>query len=252
VHLQDRGGALGERGPVVRDPRAVRGADLDELGAGGGHDVGDPELAADLDELAAGDEHLLALGDRGEGEQHAGRPVVHDEGVLGAGEGAQEELGPGRPAAAATGGALDLEVGVAGRGPRRGLRRLRGERSPTEAGVEDHAGGVDDRPDAARRGGGEAEGSGEDLVAPGRLRAPGRLGPELVQDLGDGELDHRSSERLARPTAGLAPEQRIDRWEPAPRLGGAHASQRSAPEATGIGSGSRDLVGSASRGAVTG
>ena len=72
MDLEDRAGALGEGGAVVGDPRAVRRADLDELRAGRGHDVRDPELAADLDQLAARDEDLLALRERR--EARAGAP----------------------------------------------------------------------------------------------------------------------------------------------------------------------------------
>ena len=47
--------------------RAVGGADLDEFGARGRHDVGNTEAATDLDELTAADDNLFA---RGMGGKH--------------------------------------------------------------------------------------------------------------------------------------------------------------------------------------
>ena len=53
VHLQEQRDVVGEGGRVVGAPRAVRRADLDEVRARLGHDLGDAEPAADLHELAA-------------------------------------------------------------------------------------------------------------------------------------------------------------------------------------------------------
>ena len=78
-----------DRALVVGSARAVRRPDLDEAGAGAREHVGDAEAVADLDELAARDDDLASLGERGEGEQHGGRVVVHDERRLGAGQLAQ-------------------------------------------------------------------------------------------------------------------------------------------------------------------
>ena len=73
MHLQHGPDAVGERRAVVADACPVRRADLDELRAGRGHDVGDAELPTDLDQLAARDEHLLALRERGERQSTAPR-----------------------------------------------------------------------------------------------------------------------------------------------------------------------------------
>ena len=78
------------RALVVGGARAVRRPDLDEPRAGAREHVGNPEAVADLDQLAARDEHLAALGERGEREQHGGRVVVHDERRLGARQPAEE------------------------------------------------------------------------------------------------------------------------------------------------------------------
>ena len=86
VHAQDHGRLGAERALVVGDPRAVRRPDLDEPRSRAGEHVGDPEAVADLDQLAARDEHLAALGERGQGEHHGGGVVVDDERSLGAGD----------------------------------------------------------------------------------------------------------------------------------------------------------------------
>ena len=75
---------------VVGGARPVRRADLDEPRAGAGEHVGDAEAVADLDQLAARDDHLAALGERGEREQHRAGVVVDDERRLGAGQPAQD------------------------------------------------------------------------------------------------------------------------------------------------------------------
>ena len=98
----------------VGGARAVRRADLDQAGARGAHDVGDPELAADLDQLAARDQHLLALGQGGEREHERGRAVVHDERGLRAGERGEQKLRAGAARAALPRRAIDLQVGIAG------------------------------------------------------------------------------------------------------------------------------------------
>ena len=90
VHAQDDGRLGADRPLVVRDPGAVRGPDLDEPRARAGEHVGNPEAVADLDQLAARDEHLAALGERGQGEQHGRGVVVDDERRLGARDPAQQ------------------------------------------------------------------------------------------------------------------------------------------------------------------
>ena len=84
VDAQDERRLRADRALVVGDPRAVGRADLDEPRARAREHVGDPEAVADLDQLAARDEHLAALGERGEGEHHGGSVVVDDERRLGA------------------------------------------------------------------------------------------------------------------------------------------------------------------------
>ena len=75
-----------DRALVVGGARAVGRPDLDESRARAREHVGDPEAVADLDQLAARDEHLAALGERGERQHHGGGVVVDDERRLGAGD----------------------------------------------------------------------------------------------------------------------------------------------------------------------
>ena len=86
VHAQEHRGSRPDRALVVGDPGPVRRPHLDEPGARAGEHVRNPEAVPDLDQLAARDEHLAALGQRSEGEQHRGRVVVDDERGLGAGQ----------------------------------------------------------------------------------------------------------------------------------------------------------------------
>ena len=81
---QQQRGLGPDRRLVVGGARAVRRADLDEARARAREHVGDAEAVADLDQLAARDDHLAALGERGEREQQRGGVVVDDERVLGA------------------------------------------------------------------------------------------------------------------------------------------------------------------------
>ena len=113
VHAQDHGRLGAERALVVGDPRAVRRADLDEPRARAGEHVGDPEAVADLDQLAARDEHLAALGERGQGEHHGSGVVVDDERSLGAGDPLQQRGEMVLPRSARARLEVVLEVGVA-------------------------------------------------------------------------------------------------------------------------------------------
>ena len=61
--------AVGERRLEVRDARAVRRPDLDQLRAGAPDDLGDPDAAADLDELAARDDDAAAAARQPDGER---------------------------------------------------------------------------------------------------------------------------------------------------------------------------------------
>ena len=188
MHLQDRAGAFGGRGAVIADARAVRGADLDELGARGTHDVGDPELAADLDQLATGDEHLLALRERSERPHERGRAVVHDEGVLGAGERDQHLLGAAAALPALARLAVDLEVGVGGGRPGGGTRRVHGQGRAPEIRVEYHPGRVDHGREAGGDARGSLAGAGQDVIGGGRFGAAGRGRAHLAEGQRDAAL----------------------------------------------------------------
>ena len=121
----------------VVDACAVGRADLDEVGAGPGHHVGDTETAADLDQLAAADGDVPAFGEAAEAEQNGSGAVVDDDGVFGAAGLGDQRAGGGHARTALAGGEVEFEVGVA-------LGLLPRHRRPPEVGVQDRAGGVDD------------------------------------------------------------------------------------------------------------
>ena len=219
VDLQDRPGALGDGGPVVADPRAVGRADLDELRAARGHDVRDPELPADLDQLPARDQDLLALGERREAQQERRRAVVHHQRVLGAGERLHQGLRAGAALPAPAGLPIHLEVRVVAGRPRRRPRRGLRQRRPAQARVQDHAGGVDDGGEPVGNRRRAAHRACQDLVPGGRLRPLARLGPHLVQGLGERLLQERAAEggRGAPPRSRA--QEGVERGHLAARVG---------------------------------
>jgi len=66
MDAQQERGALVRGALVVGCARAIRRADLEELGARAYEHVGDAEAVADLDQLTARDNHLAPLSERGE------------------------------------------------------------------------------------------------------------------------------------------------------------------------------------------
>ena len=146
VHPQQRRRTRADRRLVVRRTGAVGGPHLHHAGARQPHHVRHPERAPDLDLLTARDDDLAAPAQRGQGQQHGGRVVVHNQGRLGAGQ-ALPEVGDQRVAVASpAAGQVELEVRV----PRRHLRRGRGgppgQRRPAQVGVQHHTGAVDHPP----------------------------------------------------------------------------------------------------------
>ena len=149
VHRQDGAGRLSAPGGSRRGGcgwwcRLLRRAPLSA------EDVGNAKGAADLDQLAARDDHVASRGMRGEHENQRGGGVVHHQRVLRAGECRSRarqwlERVPGRRW-------KDRTRGWSSRRPRRPWRRWRRRREGRgQGGMEDDAGGVDDRPSAARR-----------------------------------------------------------------------------------------------------
>ena len=147
VDPQDRGGLRADRPLVVREPRLVGRPHLAEPGARDLEDLRQPEAAADLDELTARDDHLAARRQGAEGQDRRGGVVVDDGRRLGTGQLAQEPRDArGAPAALAV-VELELEVAVAPghRGDRFG--RLRRQRGPPQARVQQDARRVDHGPE---------------------------------------------------------------------------------------------------------
>ena len=115
VHLEDQGGVGPDRGAVVREPRAVGGAHLAQPRAALAQHVRDAERAADLHQLAAAHDHLAALRQRVDGQQHRRRAVVDHHAGLDPEQRLQPRLGVLLAAAAAAALEVVLEVAV-GRG----------------------------------------------------------------------------------------------------------------------------------------
>ena len=86
MDLEDHGRVGRDGALIVAQMRAVGGADLNELGTRGLHNIGDTKAAADLDKLAAADDDLLACGMGRQHQQHGSRVIVNDQRVLGTGE----------------------------------------------------------------------------------------------------------------------------------------------------------------------
>ncbi len=135
---------------VVLCARAVRRTDFDEPGARAHEHVGDAEAVADLDQLAARDDHLAALRECAEREQHRGGVVVHDERRLGAGQPPENRGDVILPRAARAVAQVELEVRVAPRNLDDLRERLGGERRAAEIRVHDHAGRIEDAAEARR------------------------------------------------------------------------------------------------------
>ena len=123
---------------VVERVRAVGRPHLHQAGARLDHHLGHAEAASDLDQLAARDDDAPVARQGGQHEEHGGCSVVHDEGGLGSGGPGQERCRAPLSRAAAPCSQVELEVGV---------RRLLGvgQWRPAQVGVQQHAGGIDDR-----------------------------------------------------------------------------------------------------------
>ena len=131
---------------VVRGVRPVCGADLDQPRSASGHDIRDPETPANFDQFAARDYRLAAVGACVERKDQGGSAIVDDQRVFSARQLAQESSAvhvPGSPRARLQ---VVLEVGRAAGRVQHRVDRALGERCAAEVGVQDDAGGVDDRP----------------------------------------------------------------------------------------------------------
>ena len=117
MDAEDRGRAFVDRPLVIAEMGLVGRAHLDELCAGGGHDLGQAKGAADFDQLAAGDDHFLAGGHGIEDDRRGGGVVVDHGGGLGPGEQPEDLLDPLVPSRPLTAGHVDLQDREAGQFP---------------------------------------------------------------------------------------------------------------------------------------
>src|SRR5260370_36234469 len=86
MYAQQEGRFFADGVFVVRNARAIGGADLAENCAALRHDFRNAEAITNFDELAAGDDDLAALGQRRENKEHCGGTVVDDDPGFGASE----------------------------------------------------------------------------------------------------------------------------------------------------------------------
>src|SRR5262249_30586861 len=140
-------GRLADRRLVIGDVSPVSGADLDEAGAALGHDVGDTKAAADFHELAPRYDNLAPPGEGHEDEQQGRGVVVDGDRGLGAGDPGYERVDVFVAAAAFTRRQIEFEIAVATADRFHGSAGGVGEGRPAEVGVNDHARGVDHRPE---------------------------------------------------------------------------------------------------------
>ena len=143
VHAQQDGGLRAGCPRVVGGACPVRRPHLDEARARAREHVGDAEAVADLDQLAPRDEHLAALRERSQCQQHGGGVVVDDERRLGAGQPAEDLRHVILPRAALALREVVLEIRVAAPDLRHPLERRGRQRRTAEVRVDDHARGVD-------------------------------------------------------------------------------------------------------------
>ena len=198
MNLQDHGRVGRDGALVVGQVRAVGGADLDEPGARGRHDIGDAEAAADLDELAATHDDLFARGMGGQHQQHRGGIVIDDERVLGTGERTDQLRGVLLARSARTGVDAVLERAVPARDLGHGLGGRLRERGATQVGVDDHARGINRRTKARQRRAMRTEFDGRCQLALGARGSAGADGGALLVKLSrDGGMDYRIA-RLPR------------------------------------------------------
>ena len=196
---------------VVLAPDPVRGAHLAQPGPGRGEQLGDPEAVADLDELAAGDDDLAPSPCEGRRHQRERRGAVVDQ-VRGAGpgDGGQQRVDRGPPAGTAVAGG-EVELDVAGPGGQldRGAGS-RGEGRAAEVGVQQDAGGVEDRPQRGGRGGQRVKDGvdhrlrrelpGAHALLRGRDRGLDERAAQVLGGLGDARLgEHRVRPRHTPP-----------------------------------------------------
>ena len=192
MDLQDHGRFGRDGALVVAQVCAVGGADLDEFGARGRHDIGDAEAAANLDKLAAADDDLLARGMGCQHQQHGGRVIVNDQRVLGTGKRADELRGMLLTRPARTGAHAVLECAVAARDLGHGLGGRLRERGSAQIGMDNNTRGVDGGTQARQCGAMRTPLDGRCQLALGARIGAGTNRGALLVELGrDGGMHHR-------------------------------------------------------------
>ena len=218
MHGHHRPGPLADRAREVFEVGPIGGPDLDEAASGPAHDLREPERAADLDELAARDRNLAAEREGVENEQDGGRVVVHHGRRLGPGEPRDPPFDVGVSFAALARSEVELEVHGGAGGLGHCLDCHLGQLGPSEIGVQDRAGEVQNRAQGRYDGGARAvqRRFGHHALRVFRRRAAvptAHLGSELA-DRPPHRFHHEFASVLARASLDLGPlEYPIDARE---------------------------------------
>ena len=152
MHAQQQPGLFVDGALVVGDAGAVGGAHLAQRGVRLRHHVGDAERPADFDQFAARDDHFAAFRQGVERQQHGGGVVVDDDGgdrgpraIILRQQLAKQTVDVDVALTTLAGCEIELQIGIAGSGLANVIQGVLRQRSASEIGVQDHAGGVDHR-----------------------------------------------------------------------------------------------------------
>ena len=145
VHAQQRAGVFVDGPFVVAQAGTIGGADFAQDRAALRHDFGDAKAVADFDQFAPRDDGFAALGERSKHQKDCGGAVVHHDGVFRAGEAGEQFGGVGVALAACPGCQVVFEIAVLRGGISDRVSDGRRKRSAPEIGVQNYAGGVDER-----------------------------------------------------------------------------------------------------------
>ena len=126
---------------IVTQPCSVGRSNLNEASAGLLEHLGNPETAANLNKLASADGHTPTAGVSGQYQNKGSGAVVDYECSLGPAHSGQHWFDTGAPRASLSGRQIELEIGVA---DGRSWILRSGKRCPSEVGVQQHPGCIDD------------------------------------------------------------------------------------------------------------
>src|SRR5690348_9664813 len=156
MHAQQQTRIRSDRLFVVREPRAIGGANFPKLRAGLRHDLRHAKRAADFHQFAARDDYLAAFGECVQCKQNRRRTVVYYDRcelgfaglsfcrAIGSKQTLEESLHMDIAFAALSRVEVKFQIGIARRDADEVLEGIAREGRASQIGMEDYAGGVDD------------------------------------------------------------------------------------------------------------